>query len=164
MGSTHLTWKFNKQQDLVAPLKTIYQIHCYNIVNTDERYFVEGIATANREKLEKHLPWVFDGRSLPRSIKVDKGLDDWSTEGIKVTWNALSRRRLEIFEISNVQECVEGKDEFDLYVGLWVKRAVLETMAPSLLKSRFVDTIGTLEKKTNSGPRSHCRFQPTSTV
>lgn len=60
----------------MAPLKMISCIQSYKIVETTMMYFVEGIATANKSKVRERLPWVFDGWSLPRSIEVDKGLDD----------------------------------------------------------------------------------------
>ncbi|KGO75142.1 hypothetical protein PITC_058120 [Penicillium italicum] len=38
----------------------------------------------------------FNGWSLPRSIEVDKGLDDWLTCGIKVIWNTTNSQILKL--------------------------------------------------------------------
>lgn len=126
-------------------------------------YFVEGIATANEAKIKERLPWVFDGWSLPRSIEVDKGLDDWLTCGIKVTWNTTHSEVLEVWRVSDAKPSVDGGSEFDLHIGLWVEREVLEKVAPSLLGSRCFNTY--LEYgKANSGQRLHSRFLQTSSA
>lgn len=131
----------NEKQDLVTPLKEIYRIHCYKINKSIATYFVEGVATANEAKIKEHLPWVFNGWSLPRPIEVDKGLDGWSICGIQVTWNTANDQVLDICWISEVRKSPDGNTEFDLCVGLWVEREVLEKMAPSLLASRCFHNI-----------------------
>ncbi|KAJ5775812.1 uncharacterized protein N7511_000823 [Penicillium nucicola] len=89
-------------------------------------YFVEGIATANKTKVGERLPWVFNGWSLPRSIEVDSMLDEWLICGIKVTWNTNSSQTLDVWRVSDVKPSVDGDNEVDLHIGLWVEREVLE--------------------------------------
>lgn len=125
----------------MAPLKMISCIQCYKIVETTMLYFVEGITTAKKAKIRERLPWVFNGWSLPRSIEVDKGLDDWLICGIKVTWNTTNSQILEAWRVSDATQSVDGDNEFDLHIGLWVEREVLERMALSLLESRCFKNI-----------------------
>ncbi|KAJ5365336.1 hypothetical protein N7517_008222 [Penicillium concentricum] len=102
-------------------------------------YFVEGVVSEQRNKIETCLPWVFNGWSLPRSIELDKGLDDtWSVYGIEVTWKTIESKakkghKLKVGRLSNATPSAHRNNEFDLHVGLWVNREVLETFAPSLL-------------------------------
>ncbi|KAJ5775848.1 uncharacterized protein N7511_000859 [Penicillium nucicola] len=109
-------------------------------------YFVEGIATANKTKVGERLPWVFNGWSLPRSIEVDSMLDEWLICGIKVTWNTNSSQTLDVWRVSDVKPSVDGDNEVDLHIGLWVEREVLEQMAPSLLESRCFENIQSMGK------------------
>lgn len=104
-------------------------------------YFVEGIATANEAKIKKSLPWVFNGWSLPRPIEVDKGLDGWSTCEIKVTWNTTNSQVLKVCLVSDAKPSVDRANQFDLHIGLWVEREVIEKVAPSLLDSRCFNNI-----------------------
>lgn len=125
-------------------------IRCYRVVKTTTMYFVEGVVSEHRNKIETCLPWVFNGWSLPRSIELDKGLDDtWSVYGIEVIWKTTESKakkghKLKVGRLLNATPSAHGNNEFDLHVGLWVSREVLETFAPSLLDSKCSDEIWSL--------------------
>ena len=115
---------------IVASLKTISLIRCHRIVDNTTAFLVEGVVGTKESEIREHLPWIFNGWSLPQSIELNRDLYNWFECGLKVTLDATSKakkgRHLDVVCILGATASVKDNTEFDILAAFWLKSEMLE--------------------------------------